>query len=227
VAREVAVHELQGVAGVERQAPGAELVQGDAERVEVGAVVHWPVHAPGLLRGHVGQGSDQRSRAPGHRGIAAAAQAGAEIRELERAGVWVEQDVGGIDVAVDDAAVVDLAQDVAQARRDVEHALEPKARIEALLPAQPGQGRGAEVLEHEHGQALHHLQPEHLDHTRDAQALQHLELVAIARHGARCGGLALEHLEDHGATVTLALGAVHDRGRTLLDRTAQPVAAGI
>ncbi len=55
----VGVDEFQGVYGRERQLARAKLVKSDTQGVEVGAVIHGPVHAPGLFGGDVGQGAFQ------------------------------------------------------------------------------------------------------------------------------------------------------------------------
>ncbi len=218
LAREVAVHELDGIVGGEREATGAELVEGDAEGVEVGAVVDDAVHAPGLLRGHIGQGALAAGRVPGR--LACALPARAEIGERQRAGVRPEQDIGGVDVAVNDAALMEITQDLGDASREHEDLVE----TEALRAVELGQGRRAEVGEHQHGGALQHLHAQDLDHAREAQALEHFELAAIASPRGRCGGLALEDLEDHGPPVALTLGAIHERGRALVERGPYPIA---
>lgn len=54
---DVAVDEGEGVGFGEGEAAGEELVEGDAEGVEIGTVVDGAVHAAGLLGGHVGEGA--------------------------------------------------------------------------------------------------------------------------------------------------------------------------
>src|SRR2546428_10215693 len=51
--RDVRVDQLEGVVGAERTGAGQQLVEHDAERVEVRAVVRYTIRPPGLLRGRV------------------------------------------------------------------------------------------------------------------------------------------------------------------------------
>ncbi len=221
LAREVTVHELDGIVGGEREATGAELVEGDAEGVEVGAVVDDAVHAPGLLRGHIGQGALAAGRVPGR--LACALPARAEIGDRQCPVVRPEQDVGRVDVAVNDTALVEVTQDLGDADGEHQDAVE----TEVLGAVELGQGGGAEVGEHEHGRALQHLHAQDLDHARDAQALEDFELAAIASPRGGCGGLALEDLEDHGPPLALALGAIHEGGRALVEQRPDPITLGI
>ncbi len=93
------------VVAAERQLPGQHLVEDDAERPDVGARVE--ILAPGLLRRHVGDGPDRRL-ALGQRG--AAPELGQpEVHDLGLAPVR-DHDVGALDVPVDDALAVGLAQ---------------------------------------------------------------------------------------------------------------------
>ncbi len=175
------VGRLQRIVDGEWHAAGAELVERHAEGVEIGAVIDGPVDAAGLLRGHVRRGFLEPGRAPGRGKRGGELQAAAEAGELELARVRVEQDVGRIEVAMDDAAVVKLAEDVGDPGREHEDLLETQA-----LPAvQDGQRLRAEILEHQHGSALHHLEAEGLDHPVNAQALQHLEAHGDSGPGHR------------------------------------------
>ena len=62
LARDVIVDQFEHVAAVKGQLAGEQLVQGDAQGVEVGSVVDLTAHATGLFRGDVGQGAHQWCR---------------------------------------------------------------------------------------------------------------------------------------------------------------------
>ena len=99
--------------------PDEHLVADDAERVEVAAAVDLAL-AGGLLGRHVRRRADRHAGRgePRSRPFASMARAMPKSVTIGAAGVGVEQDVVGLDVAVDDAALVrvgervgDLAQD--------------------------------------------------------------------------------------------------------------------
>jgi hypothetical protein len=48
---QVAVHPFHGVVGAEGARAGEQLVEGNAERIQIGAVIDGLVHAPGIARG--------------------------------------------------------------------------------------------------------------------------------------------------------------------------------
>ncbi len=56
----MAVDHLQSITALEGQLAGEQLVQGDAQRVEIGAIIDRAVHTARLFRRDVGQGADQR-----------------------------------------------------------------------------------------------------------------------------------------------------------------------
>ena len=109
----------------ERRPAGDHLVQHGTERVEVGHGVR--VLAERLLRRHVRRGADDQPRlrdaAPVH------AEGEAEVAELRHA-VLGEEDVGGLQVAVHDAARVRVLERLGDAARDPQRRLEvePAAR---------------------------------------------------------------------------------------------------
>ena len=95
-------------ARVVREPPGNELVEDDAERVDVGPQVDVAAVAAGLLRAHVRERPLDRSHRAHHRrhvGIRDAREA--EVEDLG-AGVG-DEDVRRLQVAVDDAALVGVA----------------------------------------------------------------------------------------------------------------------
>ncbi|MGX1491501.1 hypothetical protein RKD41_003760 [Streptomyces tendae] len=97
------VRDGQGRVRVERQPPGDELEQHDADRVQIGAGVHAP--AEGLLRREVLRGADDHAglRHRRHAGLHGARDA--EVHDLDDAAL-VQHDVARLDVAVDQAHLV-------------------------------------------------------------------------------------------------------------------------
>ena len=143
----------------ERVAAGEQLVKDDAERVDVAPGVDRGLAvAEGVevLGGHVGERpADERGR-----GADAELGVGGEVEvEQERLAVVGEQDVGRLQVAVEDAPLVGVGQPVGHPRdqpehgRDVTQPAEPlglRARgtgrdVTAAAPAAPGAGSGRGV----------------------------------------------------------------------------------
>ena len=136
---------LRGVAD-ERRAAGEDLVEDGAERVDVGALRERVDEAHRLLGAHVARGAgdvadagpeDRLVRASPHdRSIDARAH---DLREApvhhEDLAELAEHDVGGLEVAVDDAAAVGVRHGHAHLHEEVEHArpAEPPHRIGVAL----------------------------------------------------------------------------------------------
>jgi hypothetical protein len=118
----------------ERQTAGEHLVEHHAQRPEVGAVVDGV--AQHLLRRHVEDGSQG---APVLGELFRSEQLGdAEIEDLHRPAVR-HQDVGGLDVAVDDPQLVSPRQPLGDLGGDVEGAVERQgAAGDLLLQRLPG-----------------------------------------------------------------------------------------
>ena len=106
------------VVAVKRQTAGGELIQHDAEGVEIGAAVDF--FAQRLLGRHVGDGAGDASLAGDADG--AFADSEAEVDELDRegAGVISEENIGGFEVAVDEAVLVGVGQGIAELGGDLD-----------------------------------------------------------------------------------------------------------
>ncbi len=102
------MHHRQGKAvfGGVGHVAGQHLVEQHAEAVQVGAGIHRL--AANLLRAHVARRADGQA-GPGHDRGAAEGFGDAEVGQ-HRAAVFAEQDVLGLDVAVDDVAAVGVVQ---------------------------------------------------------------------------------------------------------------------
>ena len=100
----------------ERLATGQHRVPHRAERVDVAPRVH-VARAHRLLRRHVARRADDHPR--GGQAVAGALPLGdPEVGEHRATGVGVEQDVGGLDVAVDHAAAVRAVERIGQLHED-------------------------------------------------------------------------------------------------------------
>jgi hypothetical protein len=170
---------------------GRRLVEHDAEGVEVGAAVEF--FAQRLFGRHVVDGAGDAALAGD--ADAALTHREAEVDELDRGAalaVGVE-DVGGLEVAVDEAVLVGVAEGLADLGRDLDRLLEVV---------------GAALLEAGAYQQLHH-EVRHLQVLADVVDGDHVRVV----EGGDRAGLA----EDAIAGVTdLAVGAEDlDRHRAL------------
>jgi hypothetical protein len=163
--RHVRVEQLQRRLRLEGVVVGQQLEEGGAQGIEVRAVVHAAVHAPRLLGGHVRQGSRQRGGAVGRDGLQGDGHRDGEVGDLQHPGVGVDDDVLRLDVLVDDAVAVNVAQRPGDADGVVEERLH---RQRPALVQQVPQRSAANVLEHQRHAVAELLHAEHPD---DALAL--------------------------------------------------------
>ena len=103
---DVAVHPLHRIGRGERQCPGEHLVEGDAERIEIAAGIDRAVHPAGLFRRHVGERSGDHLRRRGRLMLARQTRGDAEAGEPDAAACDVHQDVGRLDVLVDQISLM-------------------------------------------------------------------------------------------------------------------------
>ena len=103
--------------------PGEHFEEDRAQAVEVGALVHELAHA--LFGAHITGGGEEPAL-DGQVGDHAEVLGEAEIHQ-HRAAVGTEQDVGGLEVAVDDAALVDRGERTGDLRGEAQG----HARLEA------------------------------------------------------------------------------------------------
>jgi hypothetical protein len=142
------VHDLERVVGTKRRRPGEHLVEHRPERIEIAARVDGPVGAPELLGRCIrkrGRLIVSRFRCTGSvRGRRRAGRCPVEVDQRGRAR-RVEYDVRGVDVAVDDVALVDPRQDLGESGREFEETVHVE-RAARPLPKR----RGPRVLEDQH-----------------------------------------------------------------------------
>src|SRR6516165_12106100 len=102
------MHPIHWISTGKRQGAGEHFVEGDAERVEVAAGVDRTVHSSGLLGRHVGKRASERLWRLGRLSLAREARGDTEPGEPHPAGRAIDQDVGRLDVLVDEAALMEL-----------------------------------------------------------------------------------------------------------------------
>ncbi len=101
--------------------PGTDLVQHNAQRVEVAAGIDGAIHAPGLFRGHVRKSAGHEFRRL--RRLALAWQPGRDPKagepDMACVAAWFQrhEHVLGLDVLVDQTPLVGMAERCCQANR--------------------------------------------------------------------------------------------------------------
>jgi hypothetical protein len=200
--RDVPVDQLQGIARLERAHPGRQLVERDAEGVEVGTVIDGSVHPSRLLGGQVGERVAEDVRWERRQALAGRLRGEAEIGEPHLVGRGVDQDAPGIDVLVDDVATMELGEDRRELDRDPEEAVD----VERTRARERREGRSTPVLEHEARAvivALQRVGPRNPGEGKPVEepvlALEPLEIVRARRMSARN---LQEHRRSVGPTMT-------------------------
>ena len=128
IARDLAMDQLHLVVRVERATPREHLVEGRAQGVEVGPVVERPVHAPRLLRRHVGQRALEDLRALHDRVLGGKPRRDAEVDDLHLAGAGIDDEIRGVDVLVNDVGAVHLPERDSDLDGGVQELVEDNAR---------------------------------------------------------------------------------------------------
>jgi hypothetical protein len=143
--RDMSVYHLERIFRLERKAPGQQLVERHPQRIEVGSIVDLAVHPAGLLGRQVRDGSEELARMAQRLMLGRHARGDAEVDQRQPAGPGMDQDVAGIDVVVNDAAVVQGVEDIGELDREAEEAGE-------VHPSSGDQGFEAgpsRILQHE------------------------------------------------------------------------------
>ena len=199
---------------------GDHLVQDHPQRVDVAARIDLRRVAQQLLRAHVGQRPDQLTDV----GLQRRVRVGVgEPRhaEIEDVGLarFVHQDVGGLEIAMDDRALVRVLDAVANLR----HQLQPLPQVE---PVRVAVGKQRLPVHQLHGEVR--LAPKRgVGHPRvvdlrDAGVLQPAQRLRLVLEAAEhlAGGISrADHLQGHGAMRELLLRLV-DRAHPALTEQA-------
>ena len=215
-AGEVGVDEAERVVVGEGEAAGEELVEGDAEGVVVAAGVDLATGAAGLFGGHVLQGALAVA------GVAVAGEGGGGEVDEDDAAVGGDDDVAGLDVAVEDAGGVDDGEGADEAEGEVE-ALEQVGG--AAGAADPGAERGAvDDGEDQRGGAVPVVEGEGADDLGGADAAQEGELLFDAIGEAEHAGAQV--LDDDGEAVAASTCAQDPARPALVEHRLDLVVAG-
>jgi hypothetical protein len=177
--REVEVDHHRRILARTRQLAGEELVEGDAEGVEVGADVDAAVHPSGLLGGDVRQGSVKTAQEEESLVLDARAAGELEVDEPEGARRGVVDEVVGVHIAMDEPGGVDVAERPRHRQCDLERLGDGNATVfEELLDR-----AAADVIEDDGGAVggLHDLV--RADDARRGERGEELALEPIAREG--------------------------------------------
>ena len=121
LARNVAVDPLQRIVSGKRQRTRKHLVQGDAHRVKIAAGIDRPIHAAGLFGRHVGEGAGNDLRRRGRLRLARHLGCNPEAGQPDVA-VAVDEHVRRLDVFMNKAAPMNLAECCRQANSDAQDA---------------------------------------------------------------------------------------------------------
>ncbi len=204
----VEVEEVAGVLGAVGRAPGEALEEDGAEGVEIGAAVDRPREHPPLLRGGVEEGADRLAAED----LAAVAVGEAEVDEARLAG-GVEEDVGGLEIAVDDVMAVDRAEGLGEGEAEADDlGLGERAALEAA-----GEG-AAEELHHDVGDAVGAAD---VEDPRDRDLAEAREVGGLSEEarGHRRARRAVARVVDlDGDRLTAAEPGEDEAGRAAADR---------
>src|SRR5215813_4149037 len=107
---EMAVDPFHRLRGDKRQSTGEHSVEGDTERIEVTPGVDGAIHASGLFRRHVGERAGNGLGRMWGLTLASEARCDAKAGQPHFAGRLVEQDVGWLDILVDEATLMKFAE---------------------------------------------------------------------------------------------------------------------
>ncbi len=207
------------VAGRERHAAGEHLVGEHAQGVDVAAPVQLTL-AHRLLGRHVGGRADGGAgRGEPRAGLHRAGDA--EVGHHRAPGVAVEQDVVGLDVAVDHAALVRVVERVG----DLAH--QPPHLVHRQAPFPGQQPRQAPARDQRHHQPGHAVALAHVVDGHDVRVRQPRRSVGLARepgpHRGVVRQVGRQHLEGDQPLEPPVPGAVHDRHAAAADLLQQLV----
>ena len=104
--RDMAVDQLHGIGRREGRRAREHFIEGGAQGVEVAAGIDRPVHSPGLFRRHIGERAGDHLRRLGALLLARQAGGDSETGEADAVPVLTHQNVGRLDIFMDEPARV-------------------------------------------------------------------------------------------------------------------------
>ena len=105
----MAVHPFHGIGSVEGKSPSQHLVKRDAQGVEIAPGVDGTIHPTGLLGCHVGECPGDKLGRFGRLTLAWKPRSDTKARQPTLARVRVCQNIGRLDVLVDNAPLMQVA----------------------------------------------------------------------------------------------------------------------
>ena len=140
---EVGVYQLERVDAFERQMTGQQFIKGDRQGIHVGGEIHPVIDATGLFWRGIGQRAFHETSVVDEVAEFADVDGGYEIDQPNRQSVRADQDVVGLDAAVDDPTVVHGRERLGQFEGDGQEI----RYSHQFLAAPPGvQGHAGEML---------------------------------------------------------------------------------
>jgi hypothetical protein len=188
-------HQLRLIGALEREPAGEHLERGHAEGIDVRLRGDGrPRQEPSLLRRHVLRRAhrDRLARIIAWRGEA-------KVHEHGAGGVVLDDDVGGLDVPVDEPRGVHGADAVRDLRQDLQRPVHRDRRVVLLvLGDDRPQAPPVDVLHREEVRPLVRPEGVDLDDVLAADRGERLRLLLEARSGSRVAGPGGgDHLERH------------------------------
>src|SRR5262245_19335244 len=188
----MAVHPLHRFSGVEWKVASQRMVEGDPKRVEVAPRIDGAIHPPGLLRGHVGERScDELGRL---QYLALAWKARRDTKPCE-AGVtafWVDQNVGGLEILVNETALMEAPHGVGYRKRRSQERSDRQTLANHFV-----ERSGRRGLEHQHRLPALAYQLQRTEGPRVIEVI--LQTILVCQTADRAGrgvfGAGLRHQE--------------------------------
>jgi len=109
LSRDMAVHPLHRIGRVKRKDTREHFVKGNAERIEIAPGIDGTIHSSGLLRCHVGECPCYKLRRFGRLAFAWKPRSDTKTRQPGLAGRRVHQNISWLDVLMNNAALMQLA----------------------------------------------------------------------------------------------------------------------
>ena len=186
----------------ERQTAGEHLIERDAERIEVAAGIDRAVHPPGLLGRHIGERAGDDLGRLGRLTLARQTRGDAEPGEPRPSVRAVHQDIGRLDVLVDEAALVRLAH----GRGDADGEAQEASRLHRFAH-EPLQRLAARILEQQRRSAAFAGKRERPRSPCGVELVPQFIFVGEALEDGRGRALRGGQHHQHGAEAAVAVRA--------------------
>jgi hypothetical protein len=145
----MAVHPLHRIASGKGQRPRKHLVEGDTQGIEIAARVNRAVHSAGLFRRHVGERPDDHLWRGVRLALARQTRGNAESRQPYAAACYVHQNICRLDVLMDQASRMHLAERPRKRERDAQEMRDVEGAAKQSIERRP-----AGILEHQRRAAV-------------------------------------------------------------------------